>query len=1377
MADISERILQRLMGVISASVIDAANLCKELALRTKNKQEKAALEKLCMDVQDGNSNISLVSVYDVPFDEVKQFADKNGLFVASLRSFGDDYKIALVNLEDEDIFNEFVRQYLEKELEDLETEELEHKREEYIPPSEETEEVSEEEYSEEFIEEDDPEEKPKKQKKEKSVITNKKGKAFQAQKIDTGIQTSSNIPENNFFSAETTESSSTPSLYNKINSSTPVFDNANNYSKVPGYTPAAPSHGNKTAATIPLTTEYSSLQNTSPQKENAVKSVTNTNSPGLYGFKSSHVVHSGSNIPEAKNAHPGLISSQQTGINYEKGAEKKEDSSTYKISANEQRHNVKIGSTTSSALGRMALAGTDSWKDEAGGREIARYLPAVQMLGTIGDSVTYSMLKSSNHAALVTKHQSGHFVSLNHFLKTNNKTGINFGSEDSFNKTFSGVFGASGGGKSTLSQMGLNPYSMNKKEITDKLISRYGCGRVEAQMIAGDIFELRDHQNLMQMTKARGKAISPAIRSISRQAFMDNEGARSFIDGISTISSLGDLTATAYRTFQPTASRMLSIMSKPVYAAGQSISTHVIQPAVSSAKAKVQVAKEATKEKYAQSEFGASRIKESRKKSLEKARRESEKNAKKLQRTSKIKTVKKKISIKRKTKSVFIKKVGIKNYQKVSSFHNRTSSIVKKTAKYVGGSFKNVAVGAKAFQNNLLKGILKPLDLLSKLKKGAFVIIGSLLIGEMILGFFVGFMMIIFSTTFGLFEHEHEPTDNPLDTITGHTYLSLVKAEKTWAQRLMTLGTVQNAVAEFSLTKVDDLLYDVDDIEISEYAGRKNWSYDRETNTVKILDKPPFNGAPLEAYKPIETIDGGVEVTFVNGNGDASSRTSNIQDILSMSPVFFQQNFDALNRQEEGNLVTKLYNNWQSVEEKYSNLKKNLKKKWNEFVGADSIFRLNLLTKEDIENSMIERMYAESLFHASHDESFELEGIIFSVRSGSGDKDDSYTGPITGCPKAEDGGCYQYDNFFYLADGSLSGDNSVAAGDDVIELEDTPCTALTTDAEKDSSPCWKKTEEINTAITQEQIEAGVPNTYTVYTWECAGGHSGSYCGGHLTIMSTGKIYTISDEQINGSITGKVLESNPSVKDSITEEKIDENKIKNAKDIFDIDNAISHIGSPRTWNGWSKSNMEWAINVFIQDWKELYGIEMGSSVMFSNTFSLGEMADNLGSQAGVTLSDKEIADILAGKNVKSYGNLSQKQLSVLAQAYYWVGNIGYDQYHHGDQLVKGGYTDCSGFASRVWQNAGINIPLCTSHAFYSMSQPINDATIQPGDILVRKGHVSIFVGKDSDGKYIYIESNVFPGRGERGPGNIFCKTRSLSGFLSQGYQVVPIKNYE
>ena len=626
--------------------------------------------------------------------------------------------------------------------------------------------------------------------------------------------------------------------------------------------------------------------------------------------------------------------------------------------------------------------------------------------------------------------------------------------------------------------------------------------------------------------------------------------------------------------------------------------------------------------------------------------------------------------------------------------------------------------------------------------------------------------------TIGFFEYDGTPNNNVMDSITGHTYASLLKAEKNWAQGLMNLGTLQSVGANIMKTSIDDISYTLENLSAQEYAAERGLVYDAQSKTIKDTSKAPFPGAPAEAYKAIGIIDGGVEVTFVNGNGTAIDRTSNIQDILSMSPVFFQQNFGSLTKQEGGTFLEKVFAGWVSTQNAISNAKKSIKGKWNEFVGDDSVLRLSLVTKEDINNSMIERLYAETLFYASHKEAFEMEFNIFPIGTGES-QSGTFTGPITKCTHADENGCHTYDNFYYLEDGSLSGDNATAAGDSVTPLEDTTCLDLTTDEEKAESDCW--TQE---SVMVEEIKDGKKTTKKVnqYIWACAGGHSGKYCGGHITLNSTGIIYTITQDQLNGTIVGKVPDNNPAYGEEIKQGSIDEEAIKTARDIFDIDMAIKHVSAPKTWNGWTRSNMEWAINIYNQDWNDLYGIQSGSSIMYETTFGLSEIARILSELSGVTVTESDVNGLLSGTLQQGFGLLTYQQASVVAQAYYWVGNIGYDQFHHGDPLKIGGYTDCSGFASRVWQGAGINIPLSTSATFYGMSSPINDAAIVPGDLLVRNGHVVIFVGKEENGDYIFIESNVFPGRGKRGPGNIFRKTRSLSNFLSKGYQMIPISSY-
>lgn len=306
--------------------------------------------------------------------------------------------------------------------------------------------------------------------------------------------------------------------------------------------------------------------------------------------------------------------------------------------------------------------------------------------------------------------------------------------------------------------------------------------------------------------------------------------------------------------------------------------------------------------------------------------------------------------------------------------------------------------------------------------------------------------------------------------------------------------------------------------------------------------------------------------------------------------------------------------------------------------------------------------------------------------------------------------------------------------------------------------------------------------FLTFTHECDKKHSGSYCGGHLTMNVKGIIYGLTDNEI-ASMNDTSVEFTAMVPDiygeytrpSVTQNEIDTARFPLMKlygDIFYADSTIKRSVTPESWEGWNKDNMDLAIIKYGQDWEDMYGITIASS---------------LGGNAVSTV-DKE--NILATLKA-NYPSLSQERLNVISEGLDWVGNMGYSQAHHNCKLEgpcrnrSDGQachlSDCSGFTSNLWRNRfGGNIysTVGFKSAFQGTSKwrgLYNSSTITPGDIIIHYDysvggahHALLYLGKiypDSDEEYSIDCSTV------DGVGNVFLRHRS---YYSECYVVAPDK---
>ncbi len=158
--------------------------------------------------------------------------------------------------------------------------------------------------------------------------------------------------------------------------------------------------------------------------------------------------------------------------------------------------------------------------------------------------------------------------------------------------------------------------------------------------------------------------------------------------------------------------------------------------------------------------------------------------------------------------------------------------------------------------------------------------------------------------------------------------------------------------------------------------------------------------------------------------------------------------------------------------------------------------------------------------------------------------------------------------------------------------------------------------------------------------------------------------------------------------------------------------------------------------------------------------------------GTPLSEAEIQQIIAQIRSKHGGDLTATREEMIRFALSWVGNIGYKQSRHTSELTKGGFTDCSGFATHVYNqfNPGFCPPgthTYTSSTLHNMGTPSWNG-IKPGDILSKNGHAVVFLWGDGDSVYT-VESTSDDGK--EGPGGVRYRKRSMRQMQAQGYNLV------
>ena len=193
-------------------------------------------------------------------------------------------------------------------------------------------------------------------------------------------------------------------------------------------------------------------------------------------------------------------------------------------------------------------------------------------------------------------------------------------------------------------------------------------------------------------------------------------------------------------------------------------------------------------------------------------------------------------------------------------------------------------------------------------------------------------------------------------------------------------------------------------------------------------------------------------------------------------------------------------------------------------------------------------------------------------------------------------------------------------------------------------------------------------------------------------------------------------------------------------LFELDTAASNFPTS-TWQGWTSDNKEWCLNIYEQNWSELYPNLVGIESSMSGTPLTQEELNALLAQLPADLSSSRRAVINSA--LSAVGRIP----------YYWGGkptsaNFGDNNWGtttvpdaHG-RTLKG--LDCSGFVKWVFWNAGMyHSEWSWTGDEYSTSSGISRKQLIPGDLGFQApggsstNHVGIYLGKNSNGSDVWI----------------------------------------
>ena len=1509
---------------------------KKVYENTSDREEKLKLKDLYIKVEEGNARIDILDTNGVPFNEIKNYANTNGISVFSTQVLGVENQTVIVEDKNSFEIQEFITEYMQKETEERTIS----NRERSLDSKSDDDDLQEDDYNNftqqddffEEIEDNEVSEKKEKQKKKKKAQEKKsqeqryqeeqkhqeeykyaQGKAYGEQKENESTKnhqkpsanegssetrknttnnylnsqkeetyldsrssknndnnnlnetyhkynsyeqtqhiptTENNKGNGNLIYSSTTSSREQSSSYNNYRNSRENNSNAfgnynnydeskNNYEKFNPY-PQSSSHNNTENRTYinnrNESKKSSTYKNEQKQSVNnsygttsnvtedytSVKRLREETQRGMYLRDSSNsflhsagVIGTGSAIPsESKPADNGMRLTDTTqkmnvisnnsqssfsvptkksdhDSTYESLKIKDSDrlvsaesysSNTYKMSAMNRCSSFTMPSASAQAVARFAISSaTEEFHDLQASRELKKLSPFISMGSATATLIPTTLFNATAKQQIFDIYQKGDFESLNSILKKNNMPTISIKDKKSVDKAMDSLFGkkaglTSKGSAGSLSKLGIDVRRMSKNQIAQQLM-KHGMGRDEAAKTALSLINAKNQHFLgnRMMKKSTGQMMR-ATGQMMRMAFKGNESAQEAMATLRAMQAVYEASVAGgkvvYKFAEITTRYPRKIVNRTVINPVKNVVNRTVVNPLN--KKFVDPAKQRVHQ------FDVK---------IKKSKPVTKINSARRKINIKTKQTVKKINPSRIIRKNYIKKVGLQRYRRQNNVLNKMKDFVSKGVNKVTGT------------------ILKLKNGISKIKMIIYAVIAVFLLLVVAINFIISGEAVSLITNIGFFEYDNEDNDNVYETITGMNYVDLLKQDKQWIESLQAIGVGEGISNIFkSKTYVSDLQYTEDFLDIADYCSMQGLVYDASSKAIRGPE--PFTNAPEAAYKYLKEIDGGSELSFSNGTSSASTHTSNIQEILSMSAVFFKQNFSGLNEPDDSqNLFERCFSGLKNISTQVSNFKKNIKGKWNDFIAGtwfESIGTVSMTTQEDLLSSYISGSYCSTLYAYSHKETFDLyDANNFSSAikplSSSTDNEADKGGPIEACTKGADGGCMQYDSFYY----NDAGEPCLSEGGEAVQFVcgtytviGKKCTDLS-DEEKANSDCWEVTTTTTTTTSDTTTDTVNENsvtettddtettetTTTTYTHKCAGNHTIKYCGGHITLKSNAIVYTFTDAQLSGeNIVGYVDDDAEEigVDGQYFQVKVDEDKLNSATDLFGVDTAIHHLATPSDWEGWTASNMEWAVTIYQQDWYELYGLAIGRTAGLgdSQTGRSGGMTDEklceeLSKITGNTITIGDLPTIFAGEYNQS--SVNPVNLRVIADALSFVGELNYNQNYHASPFPDSGSTDCSGFVSNIWLRSGSTIGgVQSTSGLIGLTNGADYSSLQPGDIVVKRngnsGHTMMFERIDEDGNYVFVHSTPYAGNGKFGPGSIFIKSCTSDYLSAKGYKV-------
>ena len=200
-------------------------------------------------------------------------------------------------------------------------------------------------------------------------------------------------------------------------------------------------------------------------------------------------------------------------------------------------------------------------------------------------------------------------------------------------------------------------------------------------------------------------------------------------------------------------------------------------------------------------------------------------------------------------------------------------------------------------------------------------------------------------------------------------------------------------------------------------------------------------------------------------------------------------------------------------------------------------------------------------------------------------------------------------------------------------------------------------------------------------------------------------------------------------------------MERAKDIFDVDTALSHTFIKADWTGWTADNMTIAALMYTQDWDDLYGWEpkgyIGSDEYKNYIQSLPvESQDKIASSTNYAQQFSEDKAMAMINRFRDAGNDipdGSKAYHTILQGLSYCGRMGYSketrngeysQFYlklksgkipeFGWNVTSTGTSDCSSFASAI---AGLPESSVLGFLGKAKTRPLGDGGAKPGDVIL------------------------------------------------------------